>query len=427
MAKAAHFKRALITIFTALIILAAFAFSGNRVKAAVLKDDEYQDTNTGYKALIVDEADVLSESEESDLLEHMMPYTPYGNALFVTVDDSSYDNAEMAAADKYYGYFGETNGVSFVIDYYNSEYRLDNWGDFTFGIDESALDRILDNAYEYMSTGDAAKTAEYAFDEHYKTIDFAAVTEYANTDTTGESDETVRSDVEPVVKKNSETGYEVCIIDDADLLSDGDEKRIMEEMYPITQYAHAVFFSSTVNYGSWEQKAKDKLVELYGSNTVSATIFYIDMANRQLTCAATGDDVTPYLTGSKCDSITDNVYRDASKGDYYSCAAEAYREMFTILDGGKIAEPMRIVSNVFLSIVIGLLVAYGIVKGFTAVHVASEKELLAAINVQQRLNNYTCVFTHQTRVYDPPSSSSSGGGGGGGGGGGSSSSGSHGF
>ena len=166
MAKAAHFKRALITIFTALIILAAFAFSGNRVKAAVLKDDEYQDTNTGYKALIVDEADVLSESEESDLLEHMMPYTPYGNALFVTVDDSSYDNAEMAAADKYYGYFGETNGVSFVIDYYNSEYRLDNWGDFTFGIDESALDRILDNAYEYMSTGDAAKTAEYAFDEH---------------------------------------------------------------------------------------------------------------------------------------------------------------------------------------------------------------------------------------------------------------------
>ncbi len=428
MAKMVHFKRALMTILAALIIFAAFAFSGNRVNAAVLQDLQYSDSDSGYEAFIVDKADVLSDEEERELMEHMSVYTPYGNALFYTVDDSMYDTAEMAAADMYYELFGETNGVSFVINYYSSEYRIDSFGDFSYGIDESSLDRILDNAYEYMSAGDVYKTAEYAFDEYYKTIDLSEVTGDTDTENDTENDaNTVKADVAPVVSKNSETGYEVRIIDEADLLSDEEEKRITEEMYPITKYAHAVFYSSDVNFGNWEKKAKDKLVELYGSNTVSATIFYIDMANRQLTAAATGDEVTPYLTGSKCSSITDNVYRDASKGDYYSCAAEAYREMYTILDGGKIAEPMRIVSNVFLSIVIGLLIAYGIVKGFTSVRVASEKELLAAINVQQNLTNYSCVFVNQTRVYDPPSSSSSGGGGGGGGGGGSSSSGSHGF
>jgi hypothetical protein len=402
------------------------ALLGTWTSVYASSDIEYDNPETNYAVKIIDESDILSDSEAEELLEHMKKITEYGHAVFYTLDDNA-ETCEEACENKYLEYFYEDEtGVIFTFDFDNREMYLMTFGDFFYNISEGDITALISRTSGYSSEGDYFKSAEYTYDEFYKLVE-----EYNNPDYFEDGDSETESSparqAEPVTYKNEATGYEVRILDEADLLSDSEEKKLMEEMMPITEYANAVFDSTNTSRGNWETAAKKKLVELYGSDSVNSTIFYIDMANRQLTVAATGNSVTPYLTGSKCDTITDNVYRDASKGDYYSCAAEAYREMYTILNGGKIAEPMRIVSNVFLAIVVGLLIAYGIVRAFTTVRKPSEKELLAAINVKQNLNNYNCVFTHTTRVYDPPSSSSSGGGGGGGGGGGSSSSGSHGF
>ena len=224
--------------------------------------------------------------------------------------------------------------------------------------------------------------------------------------------------------KNSTTGYETVIIDSADLLSDGEEKSLLEDMTPITEYGNAVFYTVDTNYGQTSYTAREKFNQLYGSNRVSGTLFIIDMANREIYIYNSGQ-LSYTMTSSKSNTITDNVYRQASAGNYYRCASETFQQINTVLSGGRIAEPMKITSNIFLALIIGMLIAYSLVRVSSTVAKPSEKELLAAIQLRQSLNNYNKVFTHQTRRYDPPSSS--GGGGGGGGGGGHSSGGGHSF
>ena len=218
----------------------------------------------------------------------------------------------------------------------------------------------------------------------------------------------------------AEGSYDAVIIDDADLLTDSQEQGLLEKMEPCTTYGHAVFYSTNENYGDPDSVARSKFNELYGNNTVSGVLFLIDMSNRHLIVYSSGD-ASYVISSSKANSISDNVYKYASDGNYYECASEVFEEVGILLDGGKISQPMKLVSNIFLAMIIGLLIAYGLVKSFSAVAKPSEKELLAAIQTKQNLLVYQKVFTHQTRRYDPPSSSSSGGGGGGGGGGHSSS------
>lgn len=226
--------------------------------------------------------------------------------------------------------------------------------------------------------------------------------------------------------QNSETGYEAIVIDEADLLTDGEEKSLLEDMAPVTDFGNAIFYSTDRDQGSASYVSSKKFNEYYGSNKVSGTLFLIDMANREIYIYGSGD-ASYIITDSKSYTITDNVYRYASKQEYYKCASEAFRQINIVLNDGKIAQPMKLVSNIFLAIMLGLLIAYWIVRANSSVRRASEKEMLAAIQSQQQLLDYSRVFTHQTKKYDPPSSSSSGGGGGGGGGGGHSSGGGHSF
>ena len=232
---------------------------------------------------------------------------------------------------------------------------------------------------------------------------------------------------EDVRYRNSETGYESVIIDDADLLTDGEENSLLEVMNPITQYGNCVFVSTTHNSGSTDAMAESIYNGMYGNNTSNGVLFIVDMQNRYLCIYHSGNAVSGIITDSRCNTITDNVYRYASEGDYYSCATNVYDQIFTLLEGGMIAQPMKLVSNILLSIVLGMILAYLIVRRMSSTRKASQAEMLAAIQYAQNFGNFQKVFTGQTRRYDPPSSSSSGGGGGGGGGGGSSGSGGHSF
>ena len=232
--------------------------------------------------------------------------------------------------------------------------------------------------------------------------------------------------------KNPDSGYEACIYDQADLLSASEEKQLIEDMQTLTDYGNVVFYSISETDKQPAYKAETLYAELYGGNDVSGTLFLIDMQNRELYLYNAGrenvrSDMSYVITSGKSSSIMDNVYKYASDKDYYKCASETFRQELSLMGGGKIAQPMRITGNVFLALIIGLLIAYFIVRAFSGTNPPSEKEVLAAIQTQQQLNNFQKIFTHQTRRYDPPSSSSSGGGGGGGGGGGHSSGGGHGF
>ena len=236
-----------------------------------------------------------------------------------------------------------------------------------------------------------------------------------------ESEDGQSGDNDKVRYINSSTGYQSVIIDDADLLTDGEENSLLEVMNPITQYGNCVFVSTTHNSGSTDAMAENVFNSMYGNNTVNGTLFIVDMQNRYLLVYNSGDGFIHTITKGRCDTIADNVYQYASNGDYYTCATKVYEQVYLLMEGGQIAQPMKIVSNILLSIVIGMLIAYMIVRRMSSTRQASQAEMLAAIQYAQNFGNFQKVFTGQTRRYDPPSESSSGGGGGGGGGGGSTS------
>ena len=59
------------------VILAAFSFTGVTARA-----DTFTNEDTGYKVIIEDEADLLTDNEEALLKSDMWLITKYGNAAF---------------------------------------------------------------------------------------------------------------------------------------------------------------------------------------------------------------------------------------------------------------------------------------------------------------------------------------------------------
>lgn len=224
-----------------------------------------------------------------------------------------------------------------------------------------------------------------------------------------------------VIYTNEDTGYHVCIEDDADLLSEEEEKVLARQMLGITVYGNALFKSIEVNNYSTDSYARSYYQECFGAD--SGTMFLIDMDNRNI-WIRNGGKISRVITDSYSDTITDNCYRYASRGEYYNCAAEAFTEIEALLKGQRIAKPMKYICNAFLAVIFSLLITLGLARLFSRTAAPDRKELLKAAQHHFLLTDPQAIYTHTTKRYDPPSDSSSSSSGGGGGGGGSSSGGS---
>ena len=226
----------------------------------------------------------------------------------------------------------------------------------------------------------------------------------------------------------ADNGSKIVIEDDADLLTKEEEEKLLDKMITLTEYGHVVFKTIKSSPSGSEAYARNYFYEAFGN--VDGEMFLIDMTpgRRQIAIYSSGENKYK-VTAGKADSITDNVYRYAKKGYYYKCADKSFEQIYTVLSGRKIPEPMKNISNVLISLSLSFLVMFGIVISSSRIKKASNKEVLKGVKSDFAVNNVRAVKTGERRVYNPPSSSggSSGGGGGGGGGGGSGSSGSHGF
>lgn len=222
---------------------------------------------------------------------------------------------------------------------------------------------------------------------------------------------------------------EVVISDEADLLTDAEESNLLEVMKPITEYGHAVLY--TTNYNNYED-TYDLSKAVYGlffSPYDDGVIFTIDMDNRQLWISGFGE-CQYMVTDSYCYTITDNIYPYATDGDYYECAAQGFEQIYAVLQGKDIPQPMRYTCNFLLAIAVALVINFLIVTSYSKKREPSLNALKDNMIYHCDIHNPQATFTHERKVYNPPSSSSgssSGGGGGGGGGGASSSGGGHSF
>ena len=224
-----------------------------------------------------------------------------------------------------------------------------------------------------------------------------------------------------VLYQNPETDYEVFIEDDAELLTDEEIAALAETKKPITENGNVGFKSVSYNNQDTNTFAKQFYREIFGKK--SGILFVIDMDNRNVYIFSDGA-VYRTITRSYANTITDNVYRYASSEQYFDCANEAFIQANTLLEGGRVMQPMKYISNALLAVIIALLLNFAWVCYFSKLKNPSTKDIMRSLDSHFEHTTPTAVMTHETKTYDPQDSgSSSGGSSGGGGGGGSSSSG----
>lgn len=212
-----------------------------------------------------------------------------------------------------------------------------------------------------------------------------------------------------------ETGYQVVIEDDAGLLDEEQKESLSEVMKGITAYGNVAFKTIDSNSDTAAAFAKSYCYRMFGND--SGTVFLVDMDNRKLWIHSDGA-INKVITASYANTITDNVYTYATDGDYYGCAAGIFSQELTLLEGYRIAQPMKYISNALLAVVIALMFNYFWMRSASKPKSAGDRELFESLIVHQELSNAKAVKTHTTKTYSPIESSSGGSSGGGGGGGG---------
>ncbi len=216
------------------------------------------------------------------------------------------------------------------------------------------------------------------------------------------------------VFRNPDTGYEVRLEDRAGLLTAGQREKLSGEMEKITDYGNAAFVTTDSNRSSTEDFARRCYRKWFGTD--SGTVFVIDMDNRNIWIYSDGA-VWDVVTTDYANTVTDNVYRYASEEDYYGCASEAFKEIHALLEGRRIAQPMKYISNALLAMLLALLINYGLAASLSMRRGPAERTILANIRRQFLYSGIGAIYTHQTKDYDPifkgDGGSSSGGGGGG--------------
>jgi uncharacterized protein len=170
--------------------------------------------------------------------------------------------------------------------------------------------------------------------------------------------------------------------------------------------------------GETSQAAEQYAIQHYGND--AAVVFMIDMYNRQIYVYSNGDALK---TISKADAraITDNIYKEASKGDYYGCICKAMDQILGKCQGQKLARPVKHITNAMIAILVGILINYLIVvssrraryerrtKGSVSVNASRRAPILPGIGLAG------AILLSSMKVYHDSGSSSGGGIGGGGG------------
>ena len=215
------------------------------------------------------------------------------------------------------------------------------------------------------------------------------------------------------------TGNRIIIDDGAGVLTDAEIRMLAEDMKPALEFGNIMFVTADEAHSSGINYYAGSIYHSYFGNGVSGTMVIIDFYDRDFYIFSDGKNYD-VLTTAKANVITDNNYKSLSNAEYYEGARNTFAQIIAVLGGGRIAEPMKHISNAILSILLGMLICAIIIGATMGVKKAPPIDLvkMAAVNLFNVKAVTKKTTTTKTRV-----SSSSGGGGGffSGGGGGSSS------
>ena len=124
-----------------------------------------QNEETGYYIYIDDWAELLTASEEKELIEVMEPISTYGNVAFVSIFSNPEYSTERYAENYYIENFGYSSGTIFLIDMDNRYIWIYSDGELYETITTSYANTITDNVYSYASEEDYLRCASEAFSQ----------------------------------------------------------------------------------------------------------------------------------------------------------------------------------------------------------------------------------------------------------------------
>ena len=205
---------------------------------------------------------------------------------------------------------------------------------------------------------------------------------------------------------------DVTIIDSQNLLQDTDA--VKESMKAFTPYGKAVFISTSEGYKN--ALSLESLYVQYIGHGEDGMLFLIDMNSRQLLVYTDGN-VHSVINEAYASTITDNVYKKASNGDYDATVIGIFDMATNLMSGQKVAQPMRAITSFFMAICTAFIISFIIIK-IAASGTSIKQTQISNDKIMSRVlfsNVYKHTHEHVSSTSVGGGSSSGGGGGGGGG------------
>ena len=149
------------TVIAALLILCCVLPVG----AAQRQDAQYTNPETSYQAIIIDDIDLLTESEEAKLIEEMTPLTEYGNIIFWSTDVHKTDYIDQARVKRRSLYDLDSAAI-LMINMNTRKVVIQSYGTMYQYITDSKARSITDNASHYATSKDYYMFAKEAYEVH---------------------------------------------------------------------------------------------------------------------------------------------------------------------------------------------------------------------------------------------------------------------
>ena len=151
--------------------------------------------------------------------------------------------------------------------------------------------------------------------------------------------------------KNSKTGFRAVIEDELDLLTAAEERKILDNMIPLTEYGSVAFWSTREESADVQTQAEEKRRALFGEE--SSCIVVINKAYQQLSIQGHGY-FAKVVTSARAGRIAARGSTDLTRGQTYNAVSEAFSQIGTLTGSSKAAAHLRVFCNLFLSLMIGL-------------------------------------------------------------------------
>ena len=125
---------------------------------------EWRNADTGYRVVIEDDIDLLTEAEERALLGDMQPLTAYGNVAFWSTREYASDEVEQARL-KRRALFDQESGSILVINMEIRRVSIQSYGAMYEVLTPARANSITNNVRNYLTRGEYYIASQKAYSQ----------------------------------------------------------------------------------------------------------------------------------------------------------------------------------------------------------------------------------------------------------------------